>query len=132
MQKGFPCDSLVLANRLTPDGVIHKTGQAMKIDLKKLTGAELETLIEDAQKELKSVRAREKNEALKAAKAAAAKYGFSLDELSGGTAKSKGPKSAPKYANPNDPSQTWSGRGRKPQWVHDAIAKGIDMSKLEI
>lgn len=104
----------------------------MKIDLKKLSGTELEKLIDDAQKELKSVRAREKNEALKAAKAAAAKFGFSLDELSGGAAKSKGPKNAPKYANPDDPSQTWSGRGRKPQWVHDALAKGMDMSKMEI
>lgn len=104
----------------------------MKIDLKKLSGAELEQLIEQAQKELKSVRAREKNEALAAAKAAAAKFGFSLDELSGGASKSKASKSAPKYANPADPSQTWSGRGRKPQWVHDAIAAGKDISELEI
>ncbi len=104
----------------------------MKIDLKKLSGAELEELIEQAQKELKTVRAREKNEALKAAKAAAAKFGFSLDELSGGSTKSKGSKSAPKYANPADPSQTWSGRGRKPQWVHDAIGAGKDISDLEI
>ncbi len=104
----------------------------MKIDLKKLSGVELEELIEQAQKELKTVRAREKNEALKAAKAAAAKFGFSLDELSGGSTKSKGSKSAPKYANPADPSQTWSGRGRKPQWVHDAIGAGKDISDLEI
>ncbi len=26
-------------------------------------------------------------------------------------------KVAPKYANPKDPSQTWTGRGRKPLWV---------------
>ncbi len=104
----------------------------MKIDLKKLSGAELEELIEQAQKELKTVRAREKNEALKAAKAAAAKFGFSLDDLAGGSTKAKGSKSAPKYANPADPSQTWSGRGRKPQWVHDAIGAGKDISDLEI
>jgi DNA-binding protein H-NS len=29
----------------------------------------------------------------------------------------KGGKLEPKYANPHDPNQTWSGRGNPPQWV---------------
>jgi hypothetical protein len=29
----------------------------------------------------------------------------------------KGGKLEPKYANPHDPNQTWSGRGDLPQWV---------------
>ena len=38
-------------------------------------------------------------------------------------------KGAPaKYRNPRDASQTWTGRGRKPNWLVDAIANG---QKLE-
>ncbi|MCK5549998.1 MAG: H-NS histone family protein, partial [Hyphomicrobiaceae bacterium] len=29
----------------------------------------------------------------------------------------KGKSVAPKYANPDDPSQTWTGRGRRPRWL---------------
>ena len=27
---------------------------------------------------------------------------------------------APKYRNPKDPSQTWTGRGRRPTWIVEA------------
>jgi DNA-binding protein H-NS len=35
---------------------------------------------------------------------------------------------APKYRNPNDPSQTWAGRGLQPLWLKAAIKSG---KKLE-
>jgi DNA-binding protein H-NS len=44
--------------------------------------------------------------------------GFSVGELFGH--KGKGGKGAPKYRNPKDPSQTWTGRGRKPNWLIEA------------
>lgn len=49
--------------------------------------------------------------------------GFSIDDLFG---KSKGKKSslAPKYRNPDDPSKTWSGRGRKPEWLKQRLKAG--------
>lgn len=31
---------------------------------------------------------------------------------------------APKYRNPDDPSQTWTGRGKTPLWVAAKIAEG--------
>ncbi len=31
---------------------------------------------------------------------------------------------APKYRNPADADQTWTGRGRKPRWVVDALDNG--------
>ncbi|MDK3073400.1 H-NS histone family protein [Sedimentitalea sp. JM2-8] len=107
----------------------------MAIDLKAMSRKDLMKLKEDVAKALKDAEVRERQEALRAAERAAAEYGFSLNELSGGTGKlgaSKGPKAAPKYRNPDNPEQTWSGRGRKPQWIHDAMAKGIDVSDLEI
>jgi DNA-binding protein H-NS len=107
----------------------------MAIDLKAMSRKDLMKLKEDVVKALRDAETRERREALKAAEKAAAEFGFSLTELSGitgGKGSSKGPKAAPKYRNPDDPEQTWSGRGRKPQWIHDAMAKGIDVSDLEI
>lgn len=34
----------------------------------------------------------------------------------------------PKYSNPNNPEQTWSGRGRKPGWVEEWISGGRDLN----
>ncbi len=47
--------------------------------------------------------------------ALAEKHGLTLREVFGG--RGKGKLVAPKYANPDDPSQTWAGRGRKPLWL---------------
>jgi DNA-binding protein H-NS len=37
---------------------------------------------------------------------------------------------APKFRNPANAQQTWSGRGKRPRWFHDALAAGkkdVDM-----
>lgn len=107
----------------------------MTIDLKSMSRKELKQLSKDVEKAIKDAEKRERKEALEAAERAAAEYGFALSELSDdtGTRKSaKGPKARAKYRNPEDPSQTWTGRGRKPQWIHDALAKGTDIADLEI
>ena len=44
--------------------------------------------------------------------------GFSVTELFGG--RGKRGKVAAKYRNPKDPSQTWTGRGRRPNWMTEA------------
>ncbi len=105
----------------------------MGIDVKKMSRKELLKLQSDVEAALKSAEARERKEALQAAEAAAAKFGFSLNELSGeGRRSLRGRKATPKYRNPADPTQTWSGRGRKPKWVHDALQSGADISDMEI
>ena len=103
----------------------------MAINLEKMSRKELLELRNRVEKALKTAEVRERKEALKAAEKAAAEYGFSLSELSGDSAKSAKSSKA-KYQNPNNPSQTWTGRGRKPQWVHDAIKAGTDITDLEI
>jgi DNA-binding protein H-NS len=37
-----------------------------------------------------------------------------------------------KYCNPDNPGETWSGRGRKPKWVEDALSKGRSLPDLTI
>ncbi len=54
------------------------------------------------------------------------KEGYTMDEVLGRRtrrAKRTG-KVPPKYANPADPEQTWSGRGKRPNWFKAAVAKG--------
>ena len=44
----------------------------------------------------------------------------------------KGKTSVAKYANPDDRSQTWTGRGRKPNWLIAKVKKGAKLEDLEI
>lgn len=108
----------------------------MVLDLHTLSRAELEQLRIDVEKALSGLAERERRAALDAAIKAAADYGFSLDELTADTSlklrargKSKNPA---KYRNPANPEQTWTGRGRKPQWIKDAEANGIDIETFTL
>ena len=113
----------------------------MTVDLKSMSRKELEKLLEDVKRALQLAQARDRRDARKAAERAAAEFGFSLNELDDdapvGAKKPKGPKkpakvSPPKYADPADPSRTWTGKGRQPNWFRAVVEKGIDPSTLEI
>ena len=105
----------------------------MGINLEKMSRKDLLELRDGVEKALATAEKRERQEALKAAEKAAAEFGFSLSELSGDAPRTaKGTKAKAKYRNPAAPEQTWTGRGRKPQWIHDALKAGADISDLEI
>ncbi|MBF0162642.1 MAG: H-NS histone family protein [Magnetococcales bacterium] len=44
----------------------------------------------------------------------------------------KGVRMPPKYRNPHDAQQTWSGKGRKPGWVLSHLAGGGELESLKI
>ncbi len=51
--------------------------------------------------------------------------GYTLEEIyPSGKSKAVTRKAAPKYQHPDDPSITWTGRGRKPLWVVEATEEG--------
>ncbi|MGV6848725.1 MAG: H-NS histone family protein [Marinibacterium sp.] len=108
----------------------------MSFDLTSMTSKDLVDLQSQISGALKEAVAREKSEARKAAENAAAQFGFTLEEvLSQGNARKKSEGktvSPPKYCNPDDPSQTWTGRGRKPGWFLAAMEAGISPESLEI
>ena len=64
-------------------------------------------------------------------KAMAAKAGFELEELFGKRGPKRG-KGIAKYRNPMDPAQTWTGRGRKPNWLIDALNKGGKLDSFAV
>ncbi len=113
----------------------------MNNELKTMSRKDLEKLLADVKKALQAAQARDRRDARKAAERAAAEFGFSLSELEdekpAKVKKLKGPKkpvkpSKPKYADPDDASKTWTGKGRQPNWFRAAVEKGIDPSTLEI
>lgn len=38
----------------------------------------------------------------------------------------------PKFANPDAPSEVWSGRGKKPRWVVEKLSAGLALQDLSI
>ena len=67
--------------------------------------------------------------------ALAEKNGFAIDELFGKVRKNgSGSRSkvAPKYHNPADVSETWTGRGRMPLWMKALTDKGAKREKFLI
>ena len=114
----------------------------MAVDLKSLNSKELEKLLDDVKKALQSAKARDRRKALKAAEKAAAEWGFSLSDLSEdgkpakkerkNKAKPVKAKSKPQFANPADQSQTWTGKGRQPNWFRAAVEKGATPDSMKI
>jgi DNA-binding protein H-NS len=42
------------------------------------------------------------------------------------------PKVEPKYRNPNNPTETWSGRGKTPRWLSKLIGAGKKLDDFSI
>jgi len=53
----------------------------------------------------------------------AKQHGFDIRELIGGRRKGKG-SVAVKYRDPDNPNNTWTGRGRMPRWMAEATKGG--------
>jgi len=103
--------------------------------LEKLTYGELVDL-KDRIEEAMEARKIEEARAVKAAiEAMAAEAGFTVDELMGGGGRRKRKVSAApevRYRNPKDPSQTWTGRGRRPSWLLEAMDNGVALEKFAV
>jgi len=84
---------------------------------------------------ISSYETRRRKEALAAVEKAAREMGFSLSDLTGASGRGRrtgasAGESQPKYAHPDDPNQTWSGRGRRPRWVTEQIEAGKSLEDL--
>ena len=110
----------------------------MSIDLNKLSAKELEALISKARKRKATLGKRKPVAVVRSKLTALARAeGYTIGELFGvGTSpsstrkpasSSKGKKLgkvAPKYRNPANPKETWSGRGMQPRWMAAETVKG--------
>ena len=115
----------------------------MAIDLEGLSAKQLEAVIAKAKKRQDALSKRKPIAAVRKKLVALAKAdGYTIAELFGDAAganaepapaKRSGRKStkgrtlgkvAPKYRNPENPKETWSGRGMQPRWLAEQVKRG--------
>lgn len=123
----------------------------MSIELNQLSLDELHELSKRLEKELKAKQALEqkansreerdrRRAVMKQVRELINAHNLTIDELQATRAKraAKGEgrraasKSPPKYRNPEDSAQTWTGKGRKPGWLLSAIQQGNSMEGMII
>lgn len=103
----------------------------MNLDLDKMTLKELRDLRGKLDRAINSYEDRKRRDAIAAVEEAAREHGFNLAELTGAKSRRTGTV-PPKYANPQDPTMTWTGRGRKPRWVQENLELGKQLDDLLI
>ncbi|WNL48359.1 H-NS histone family protein (plasmid) [Dyella sp. BiH032] len=111
----------------------------MAIDLKNLSPKELEMLIANASAQLGNARSELIKSTRQKIEALLHSNGLTIDEVyptrgkKGAASVGKSGSAAPKYRNPEDPSVTWSGRGREPEWFKKALKRrGVTKESLLI
>ncbi|HEX7338347.1 MAG TPA: H-NS histone family protein [Rhodanobacteraceae bacterium] len=106
----------------------------MAVDISTLNAKQLNELIAKAEERKKSIRQekvaklREKiNDLIKS-------EGYTFEDVFGGRRKGHraGGKVPPKYRNPSNAEETWSGRGKRPRWFNAALKAGRKEADLLI
>jgi len=94
------------------------------MDLNEMSLHDLKEMKQQVERAISTFQTRRKREVAAKLEAEARDMGYSLQDLVEATQTRRRSPATPKYANPNAPDETWSGRGRKPRWFADAIDAG--------
>ena len=103
---------------------------------------ELEAIQKKVNREIEKRRSKAQEEGLRKIKLIVDEYGLTSNELKGisstersaarkKVAKTRGPV-APKYRDPSNAENTWTGRGRKPKWVEAFLNSGGRLEQITI
>lgn len=104
----------------------------MEFDPDTLSLKELRELRGRIDKAIATFDERRKREVVSKIEEIAREHGFALNDLAETLlARKRGPVAA-KYVNPDDPEQTWTGRGRKPRWVTEALDAGKSLDDMAV
>lgn len=104
----------------------------MSADLHAMSLKELKDLQGQVNRAIASFEDRQKKKALAEVEDKARELGFTLNELLGMAPTRKRAPAKAKYANPANPAETWTGRGRKPRWADAALKSGKSLADLAI
>ena len=104
------------------------------MNLSEMTYPELAQHQKDVESAMRNLEKTRRADAKKAVRATAKEHGFTVEDLFNVSDKgsASATKSAPKYRNPDNHAETWTGKGRKPQWIKAAVESGADLSSFEI
>jgi len=114
-----------------PNNNTGQEGNIVDFDLENMSLDDLKKLEKDVARAIRSYSTRKLLEARQKLEAQAREMGYSLNEIIDVPAKGKSV-NPPKYRHPENPDLTWSGRGRKPRWITEAIDRGIDIETFRI
>jgi DNA-binding protein H-NS len=107
-----------------------------KVDLSGYELSELKGLQHDVERAIKERQHQELQKAREQILAIAQEVGGSIEVLFSAPVKKaqkeSGPKVAPRYRNPKDSTQTWSGRGRQPRWIAEGLASGKTLDEFRM
>lgn len=107
-------------------------------DFSKMSRAELLKMMASLQEEADRKRDERKAQIRDEIQLMLSDDGFTLDEIfpnRGGKADAmpaSKSKIEPKYQDPREPMNTWTGRGRKPKWFIEATEGGMTLEEMEI
>jgi DNA-binding protein H-NS len=105
-----------------------REGESLKSDFEKMAVEELWRLREEITEVL---RRKITEEERKLERRLALLHGTLLAEKVGSGAQRRPyPKVLPKYRNPAEPAETWSGRGKRPKWVIAQLKSGKKLDDL--
>lgn len=102
---------------------------AKGIDLTKLSLDDLKALAQDIEVEIVGRREAERSRVLSQMRELAGSLGMTLEDVIRGE-KGRSGAVAAKYRNPDNPDLTWSGRGKRPAWINEALAAGKTLEDL--
>lgn len=100
------------------------------INVDKLPLKDLLDLQMKVERAISTAKDRERAEIKQKIASLAENAGFSVGELFG--ARGRGKAVAAKYVNPDNRSETWTGRGRKPNWLVAKLGKGAKMDDFAV
>ncbi|MEE4376745.1 MAG: H-NS histone family protein [Candidatus Competibacteraceae bacterium] len=103
-------------------------------ELKNMSLDALQSLITNAQDLVNQYERDKKKDVIKKIQALAASVNLNVEVKDGEKASKSAStsKGVAKYRNPEDPKQTWTGRGKRPNWLNDALASGKTLDDLSI
>ena len=106
----------------------------MSVDINDLDQNQLNDLIGQAQSRQDELRKEKLIQLRETTLALIKQEGFTFDEVFGkaATKRQSANPVPPKYRNPADPTQTWSGRGMRPRWFEDALQAGKEKEDMAI
>jgi DNA-binding protein H-NS len=104
----------------------------MTMDLSKLQLGELKKLQQDIEVLIANQGKEAASKARKDILAIAESVGLTVDQLLNGKPVKAVKKSAAHYQNPKNADEQWTGRGRKPRWIAEAIEGGATLEDLKI
>nr|VFJ77914.1 MAG: DNA-binding protein H-NS [Candidatus Kentron sp. FW] len=103
-----------------------------KFDLSNVSFTDLIELRDELETSIEVKRKEEKQQLLQEIRQMILEKGFSVSEIFGGIDLNKKGQVAPKYKNPDNPEQKWSGRGRQPRWIANLLEQGKTLEDLLI